>query len=64
MPQPPMWFVWPAGALEDDALLEAVVLLGALAGWEEGDRQLAGSGLVSRWAACGLQVPMQACQLL
>jgi hypothetical protein len=37
----------PAGALEDDAVLEAVVLLGALAGWQEGDRELADSGLVS-----------------
>jgi hypothetical protein len=35
-----------AGALEDDAVLEAVVLLGALAGWQEGDRELADSGLV------------------
>lgn len=43
-----------AGALEDDALLEAVVLLGALAGWSEGDRDLADSGLVrSQVAACG-----------
>jgi hypothetical protein len=33
--------------LEDDALLEAVVLPGSLAGWQEGDRELAGSGLVS-----------------
>lgn len=35
------------GVLEDDALLESVVLLGALAGWSEGDRELAHSGLVS-----------------
>lgn len=34
------------GAVEDDALLEGVVLLGALAGWDERDRQLAESGLV------------------
>jgi hypothetical protein len=27
-------------------VLEAVVLLGALAGWQEGDRELADSGLV------------------
>lgn len=36
-----------SGAVEDDALLEGVVLLGALAGWDEGDMQLADSGLVS-----------------
>lgn len=45
------------GALEDDALLEAVVLLGSLAGWQEGDRELAGSGLVSMgrqaWSTSG-----------
>ena len=34
------------GGLEDDALLEAVVLLGSLAGWAEGDHELAESGLV------------------
>lgn len=37
----------PAGSLEDDAVLEAVVLLGALAGWQQGDRELADSDLVS-----------------
>ncbi len=37
----------PAGALEDDALLEAVLLLGALAGQPEFDQELAASGLVS-----------------
>lgn len=41
------------GSLEDDALLEAVVLLGSLAGWQEGDRELAGSGLVSMGRQAG-----------
>jgi hypothetical protein len=41
-----------AGALEEDALLEAVVLLGALAGQPEFDESLAGCGLVSAAAAC------------
>jgi hypothetical protein len=36
-----------AGALEEDALLEAVVLLGALAGQPEFDEPLAACGLVS-----------------
>lgn len=36
-----------SGALEDDALLEAVVLLGALLGVQEWDAELAASGLVS-----------------
>jgi hypothetical protein len=36
-----------AGALEEDALLEAVVLLGALAGQPDFDEPLAGCGLVS-----------------
>lgn len=40
-----------AGALEEDALLEAVVLLGALAGQPEFDEPLASCGLVSA-AAC------------
>lgn len=37
----------PTGALEDDALLEALVLLGALAGQPEFDVGVAESGLVS-----------------
>lgn len=48
-PLPRFWLsacCWLAGALKDDALLEAVVLLGALAGWAEGDKELADSGLV------------------
>jgi hypothetical protein len=41
------WQLMLAGALEEDALLEAVVLLGALAGQPEFDEPLAGCGLVS-----------------
>lgn len=37
----------PPGALEDDALLEGVVLLGALAGRADCEEALADSGLVS-----------------
>lgn len=42
--------------MKDDALLEAVVLLGALAGWPDGDKELADSGLVRNRAEFRIRV--------